>query len=198
MFFKGQLGYGKVRIHFTPCVYARFMVGFIASVIRFEIEQAAIKIDRTTNEVVNEMNLLEMTNMNGVYSYIHIENARQTEVFKLLNADEKTLDDTVKDENNRITGHVPTPRHRKPGPKKKAGGSKKKTAGASKKGEKGKPGPKKGYKRDSRNMHGTEKKKPGPKPGFKRGKSNKDGSLRKKPGPKSQNSANEPSSTSVY
>ena len=181
MFVKGQLGYGKVRVRFTSGVYARFMVGFIASVIRFEIEQAARKVDRTTNEVVNEMNLLEMTNMNGVYSYVHIENARQLEILKQLNSDEKVLDETVKDENDRITGHVPTPRHRKPGPKKNARKSGK-ADGRTK--SKGKPGPKKGYKRSSLNVDGSERKRPGPKPGFKRGKFNKDGSIRKKPGPK--------------
>ena len=181
MFVKGQLGYGKVRVRFTSGVYARFMVGFIASVIRFEIEQAARKVDRTTNEVVNEMNLLEMTNMNGVYSYVHIENARQLEILNQLNSDEKVLDETVKDENDRITGHVPTPRHRKPGPKKNARKSGK-ADGRTK--SKGKPGPKKGYKRSSLNVDGSERKRPGPKPGFKRGKFNKDGSIRKKPGPK--------------
>jgi len=104
-----------------------------------------------------------------------------------LNADEKLLDETVKDENDRITGHVPTPRHRKPGPKKKAERAKE-IAGDSKK--KGKPGPKKGYKRGKMNMDGTERKRPGPLPGFKRGKFNKDGSLRKKPGPKPKESGN--------
>ena len=187
MFVKGQLGYGKVRVHLTPGVYARFMVGFVASVIRFEMEQAGKKVDRTTNEVVSEMNLLEMTNMNGVYSYIHIENARQLEVFKQLNADETVLDDAVKDENDRITGHVPTPRHRKPGPKKKnQSGQGKKAADGTKSQQKRKPGPAKGYKRGETNADGTPRKKPGPQPGFKRGKFNKDGSIRKKPGPKSK------------
>ena len=183
MFVKGQLGYGKVRVRYTPGVYARFMVGFVASIVRFEIEQAAIKVDRSTNEVVNEMNLLEMTNMNGVYSYIHIENARQLEIFKQLNSDKTVLDETVKDENDRITGHVPTPRHRKPGPKKKASKGDKAAKETMPNG-KGKPGPRKGYKRGTLNADGTERKKPGPQPGFKRGKFNKDGSIRKKPGPK--------------
>lgn len=181
MFVKGQLGYGKVRVRLTSGVYARFMVGFVASVIRFEIEQAAKKVDRSTNEVINEMNLLEMTNMNGVYSYVHIENARQLEVFKQLNADEKVLDETVKNENDRITGHMPTPRHRKPGPKKKSDNGKEILDGIK---TRGKPGPRKGYKRSSLNADGTERKKPGPQPGFKRGRFNKDGSIRKKPGPK--------------
>ncbi len=183
MFVKGQLGYGKVRVRYTQGVYARFMVGFVASVVRFEIEQAAKKVERTTNEVVNEMNLLEMTNMNGVYSYIHIENARQLEVFKQLNSDMTVLDETVKDENDRITGHVPTPRHRKPGPKKKTNDVRKSAKEVMLNG-KGKPGPKKGYKRSNKNADGTERKKPGPQSGFKRGKFNKDGSIRQKPGPK--------------
>ena len=130
------------------------------------------------------MNLLEMTNLNGVYSYIHIENARQLEVLKQLNSDMTVLDDTVKDENNRITGHVPTPRHRKPGPKKKSANIAKKTTKESGTNKRGKPGPKKGYKRSALNVDGTERKKPGPQPGFKRGKFNKDGSIRQKPGPK--------------
>ena len=184
MFVKGQLGYGKVRVRYTPGVYARFMVGFVASVIRFEIEQAAIMVDRTTNEVVNEMNLLEMTNMNGVYSYIHIENARQLEILKQLNSDMTVLDETVKDENDRVTGHVPIPRHRKPGPKKNASNKAKKTTDGKGTNGKGKPGPKKGYKRSALNADGTERKRPGPKPGFKRGRFNKDGSIRQKPGPK--------------
>ena len=184
MFVKGQLGYGKVRVRYTPGVYARFMVGFVASVIRFEIEQAATKVGRTTNEVVNEMNLLEMTNLNGVYSYIHIENARQLEVLKQLNSDMTVLDDAVKDENDRITGHVPTPRHRKPGPKKKDAKKAEKVADENNTNGKGKPGPKKGYKRSALNADGTERKKPGPKPGFKRGRFNKDGSVRQKPGQK--------------
>ena len=159
------------------------MVGFVASIIRFEIEQAAIKVDRTTNEVVNEMNLLEMANMNGVYSYIHIENARQLEILKQLNSDLTILDESVKDENDRITGHVPTPRHRKHGPKKKANSTKSAMNGIKSNG-KGKPGPRLGYKRGTLNADGTERKKPGPQPGFKRGRFNKDGSIRQKPGPK--------------
>jgi len=94
------------------------------------------------------------------------------------------LDDAVKDENDRITGHVPTPRHRKPGPKKKDAKKAKKAADENNTNGRGKPGPKKGYKRSALNADGTERKKPGPKPGFKRGRFNKDGSVRQKPGPK--------------
>lgn len=175
MFIKTQLGYGKVRVHYTQAVYSRFMTGFIASVIRYEIEQASRKFRRNATESINEMNLLEMTNINGTYAYVHIENHRQAQLLKNLNAGIDLLDVVVNDENNRISGIVPTPRHRKPGPKRNK---------TEKDREKAKPGPKKGYKRTEFKADGTPRKKPGPKPGTKRGEFNKDGSRRQKPGPK--------------
>ena len=175
MFIKTQLGYGKVRVHFTQGVYSRFMTGFIASVVRFEIEQAARKIKRNATEAVNEMNLLEMTNLNGAYTYVHIENGRQAQLLKNLNSGIELLDEVVTDENNRILGITPTPRHRKSGPKKEKEPKNKKQS---------KPGPKKGFKRTEFKADGTPRKKPGPKPGTKKGEFNKDGSRRKKPGPK--------------
>ena len=176
MFIKTQLGYGKVRVHYTQGVYSRFLTGFVASVIRFEVEKAAQSLNRNATDAVNDMNLLEMTNLNGTYAYVHIENYRQTALLKNLNATVQLLDDVVNDENNRIAGIKPIPRHRRPGRKKKAITSNK---------EKSKPGPKPGFKRSEINADGTPRKKPGPKPGTKRGKYNKDGSLRQKPGPKS-------------
>ena len=174
MFVKTQLGYGKVRVHFTQGVYSRFMVGFIASIIRFEVEKASQNPGRNATETINDMNLLEMINLNGTYAYVHIENYRQVSLLKRLGASEALLDETVEDENKRIAGIIPAPRHRKPGRKKKETQNKKK----------GKPGPKPGFKRSEVKADGTPRKKPGPKPGTKRGKYNKDGSLRQKPGPK--------------
>ena len=174
MFVKTQLGYGKVRVHFTQGVYSRFMTGFIASIIRYEVEKVSQSFGRNATETINDMNLLEMTNLNGTYAYVHIENYRQVKLLKGLGASEALLDETVDDENKRIAGDIPTPRHRKPGRKKKISQNKKK----------GKPGPKPGFKRTEVKADGTPRKKPGPKPGTKRGKYNQDGSLRKKPGPK--------------
>jgi hypothetical protein len=70
---------------------------------------------------------------------------------------------------------VRQPRHHKTGPKR---GSRAAPA------ERGKPGPKPGFKRGDTNMDGSPRRKPGPKPGFKRGEFNADGSPRQKPGPK--------------
>lgn len=176
MFIKTQLGYGKVRIHFTQGVHSRFLTGFIASVIRFEIERASSGLQRNATESINEMNLLEMTNLNGTYAYVHIENYRQVQLLKNLNSGVELLDEVVADENDRISGVIPTPRHRKPGPKKNK---------AVREKEKPKPGPKPGFKRTELKADGTPRQKPGPKPGMQRGEFNKDGSRRQKPGPKS-------------
>ena len=178
MFIKSQLGYGKVRVHYTQGVQSRFAVGFIASVIRYEIEEGSKRIGRPTNDLINEMNLLEMTNINGTYAYVHTENRRQLQLLSNLGTGSSLIDGIVDDENNRLIGKTIIPRHRKPGPKKKA-----KTATKDKSTRK-KPGPKKGYRHGELNKDGTPRKKPGPKPGTKLGAYNKDGSKRKKPGPK--------------
>ena len=124
------------------------------------------------------MNLLEMTNINGTYVYVHTENRRQLQLLSNLGTGSDLLDGIVADENNRLSGKTIVPRHRKPGPKKKS-----KTA-AKNKADRKKPGPQKGYRHGALNKDGTPRRKPGPKPGTKLGEYNKDGSKRQKPGPK--------------
>ena len=152
--------------------------GFIASVIRYEIEDASRKSGHATNDLINEMNLLEMTNINGTYVYVHTENRRQLQLLENLGANSDLLDGVVCDENNRLNGRTVVPRHRKPGPKKKFKNVPNNNS------ERKKPGPQKGYRHGELNKDATPRKKPWPKPGTKLGAYNKDGSERKKPGPK--------------
>ena len=181
---KTQLGYGVARVHYTQGVRARFSIGFIASVIRHEIEEAAKPLDRSVNQMVQELEKIEAQKINDIYTYTHTETIRQKSFFKALNADLKALvDESVKFENDRLAGRMPTPRRRKPGPQK--GTHHKKMD------DKGnvipkKSGVKPGTKRSEINKDGKPRKKPGVKPGTKRGLYNKDGSLRKKPGPKAK------------
>ncbi len=182
MLTKTQLGYGIVRVQYTQGVRAKFAVGFIASVIRYEIEQASKPLDRSVNQIVQELEKIEALKINNAYTYTHTETIRQKALFRSWKVDLKTLaDESVKFENERLEGRMPTPRRRKTGPQK---GSHPKTYN-----EEGKPIPKKsgvkpGTKRSDINQDGTPRKKPGVKPGTKRGPYNKDGSPRKKPGPK--------------
>lgn len=179
---KTQLGYGKIRVHYTAGVRARFAVGFISTILRFEIEQAAKKLDRNANQMIQELEKIEAQKLNEVYTYSHTENDRQKAFFRFMKADpEELLSESVKFENDRLAGRVPTPRHRKPGPKK---GSHRKRRDDSGNIIPRKSGVKPGTKRNDINQDGTSRKKPGVKPGTKRGLYNKDGSLRKKPGPK--------------
>jgi hypothetical protein len=179
---KTQLGYGKIRVHYTAGVRARFVVGFIASILRFEIEQAAKRVGRNTNQMIQELEKIEAQKLNDVYTYSHTENDRQKAFFRFMEADpDELLNESVKYENDRIAGRSPTPRHRKPGPKK---GSHREQLDENGNVISRKPGVKSGTKRNAINQDGTPRKKPGVKPGTKRGMYNKDGSLRKKPGPK--------------
>lgn len=179
---KTQLGYGTIRVQYTAGVRARFAVGFIASILRYEIEKVAKRLGQNANQMIQELEKVEVQKLNGVYTYTHTENERLKSFFGAMGADAAELiDDSVKFENDRLAGRIPVPRRRKPGPRK---GSHRKQYD-----EQGniivqKPGVNPGTKRKDINQDGTLRKKPGVKPGTKRGTYNKDGSLRKKPGPK--------------
>jgi hypothetical protein len=178
---KSQLGYGTIRVHDTAGVLAKFTIGFISSIIRYEIEQASKPLNRTANQMIQDIDRIEMQKLNGIYTCTHVESERIKDFFKNLKEDAGTIiDESVKLENDRIAGRTVAPRHRKTGPKK---GSHHKKYDESGTVIKPKPGIAAGTKRSDTNLDGTVRKKPGVKEGTVRDKYNKDGNLRKKPGP---------------
>lgn len=179
---KTQLGYGTVRVQYTSGVRARFAVGFIASILRYEIEKASKGLNRNANQMIQELEKIEAQKLNGVYTYTHVENERLKSFFCAMEADAvELIGGAVEFENARLAGRIPIPRRRKPGPRK---GSHRKQYDEQGNVIPRKSGVKPGTKRKDINQDGTLRKKPGVKPGTKRGIYNKDGSLRKKPGPK--------------
>lgn len=179
---KTQLGYGAIRVQYTAGVRARFAVGFVASILRYEVEKASKDLGRNADQMVQELEKIEAQKLNDVYTYTHVESERLKAFFKALQANACTLiDESVKYENDRLAGRAPTLRKRKPGPKK---GSHHKQYDEQGNIVPRKSGVKPGTKRRDTNADGTPRKKPGVKPGTKRGMYNKDGSPRKKPGPK--------------
>lgn len=194
MIVKTQLGYGKIRIHATKGVQSKFLIGFIASCIRYELQNAADYVNRTTNEVIQEVNMLSMTKVNDSYVPIQGIVGRQETILEKLGSSIHILAQIAKDENDRLAGRHPIPRHRKSGPEKRSVPSKKEQAVPEKQPQPSKtsmdhagpkkPGVKRGTKRNDTNKDGSPRKKPGIPKGFKRGEFNKDGSPRKKPGPK--------------
>lgn len=179
---KTQLGYGVVRVHYTAGVRARFAAGFIASILRYEIEKSAKELGRNANQIVRELEQVEAQKLNGTYTYTHVENERLKAFFRSMQVNpDELIDESVKFENDRLAGRVPTPRRRKPGPKR---GSHHKHRDDQGNVIPRKSGVKPGTKRKDINQDGAPRKRPGVKPGTKRGIYNKDGSIRKKPGPK--------------
>ena len=177
--FKTDLGYGTVGVYYTPGVYSKFTVGFISSVIRYEVQEAAkaLKMKKDVNQLIDEMDKLEMLKINDIYIYSHTENTRTIQLLGKLNTEISIFDVITKEENDRLAGRQPLPRHRKTGPKKTSALTKPNKSVQ-------KRGPKSGFTRSEVNADGTPRKKPGPKPGFTRGEFNADGSRRQKPGPK--------------
>lgn len=180
---KTQLGYGSIRVHCTPAVKAKFLVGFTAAAIRHELEKAAEGTGRTTDQMVHETDQLTMQKVNRSYVYTHTESERLRTFIKRLGVEDiqELIDESVAFENGRIAGRHVTPRKRKTGMAK---GTHRKQ-----KDENGnvihkKPGVKAGTVRSEFNKDSSVRKKPGVQKGTKRSRFNKDGSLRKKPGPK--------------
>ena len=184
MIVKTQLGYGRMRVHATLSTQTKFMEGFISSIVRFEFEQGAKPLNRTSNEMIQEMNMLIMTRLNESYTPVQDVVSRQLDFLKRLGAPTDLLTLVAKDENDRLAGRLPTPRHKKPGPKKKAASRHK--ASSETRPERKRPGVPPGTKRGEFNKDGTPRKKPGVQKGYKRGEFNKDGSPRKKPGRKAK------------
>jgi hypothetical protein len=117
-----------------------------------------------------------------------VESERQKAFFRNLGSNmEDLLDESVKVENDRISGEVPAPRYRKTGPQ--IGANRKQFNGTGEVLPK-KSGVAPGTKRGTTNKDGSPRKKPGVPKGTKRSMYNKDGSLRKKPGPKGKETAN--------
>ena len=193
MIVKTQLGYGKIRIHATRGVQSKFLIGFIASCIRYELQKAAVYVNRTTNDVIQEVNMLSMTKVNDSYVPIQGIVGRQSTILEKLGSSIDILAQIAKDENDRLAGRHPAPRHRKTGPEKsstskKASTTSTKTPTPAKTSvddsNPKKPGVKRGTKRSDTNKDGSPRKKPGIPKGTKRSEFNKDGNPRKKPGPK--------------
>ena len=193
MIVKTQLGYGKIRIHATRGVQSKFLIGFIASCIRYELQKAAEYVNRTTNDVIQEVNMLSMTKVNDSYVPIQGIVGRQSTILEKLGSSIDILAQIAKDENDRLAGRHPAPRHRKTEPEKsstskKASTTSTKTPTPAKTSvddsNPKKPGVKRGTKRSDTNKDGSPRKKPGIPKGTKRSEFNKDGNPRKKPGPK--------------
>ena len=182
---KTQLGYGTSRVQCSASLKAKFLVGFVAAVVRHELALAAAETGRSTNQMVQEADKLQMQKMNSSYVYTHTESERLKSFIEKLGIEDvfELIDESVMYENDRLAGRSVTPRKRKTGMAK---GTHRQKVDENGNVIRKKPGVKPGTVRPAIKKDGTPRKKPGVPAGTKRGKFNKDGSLRKKPGPKAK------------
>lgn len=173
MFMKSHQGFDVSHVHSTASVYAKYMIVFIASIIRNEILRASERSGYSTNVALNELSLLTMQLRNGkYYTVTHNESTRQLKLMDELGIDTEDLDKIAEKKTNDENGIIKRQKRLKPGPKKGSHHKKLDEDG------------------------NVIKRKPGPKPGsHHKTKYNKDGSLRQKPGPK-PGSKRKPKSTS--
>lgn len=180
---------GEVRSGFDEMQDAapqtiRFIVGFLAAILRYQIEQAASAAELDRAEIVQALCGMEAHGDSGAFSYIHTESEAVQAFFRSLGADaEQLLQAAVQHRNGKPAKRAPGVR--KP-PSNAAPEEQNAPAQAAEHQRRGVP---QGTKRPAINKDGTPRKKPGVRPGTKRGALNQDGTPRKKPGPKGKKPA---------
>lgn len=68
MLIKSELGYGKIRVQYTSGVRAKFTVGFIAFIIRYEMECSAKAMGQNVNRIIQELEKIEAQKINNIYT----------------------------------------------------------------------------------------------------------------------------------
>ena len=179
---KTQAGVGIERFQYTVEVRARLSAGFVASVLRYKLEQASKSLGTSVGQVVQDLQQLKAKKVNNAYIYESCNNDTVNGVFRYLGVDSDTvIEESVRFMNDRLAGRVPTAPHRKSRAQKEPQPTIQDSVESRVPNRRG---VKKGTKRSEVNKDGTPRKRPGVKPGTKRGEFNKDGTPRKKPGPR--------------
>ena len=90
---KTQIGDHVSRTHFDRGLYSKMAAGFIASIIRHQLMQAAQKLDINTNSLVRELNLLEIHHLSGdTYVYSRTASEKQRNILQAFDLSERTLE----------------------------------------------------------------------------------------------------------
>ena len=167
MFMKSHQGFDVTHVHETSSVYAKYLIVFIASIIRNEILHACERCGYSTNVALNELSLLTMQLRNSkYYTVTHNESKKQLKLMKEIGIEAEDLDKIAEKMTNDTSGIIKRQKKLKPGPKK---GSHRKQYDEDGNVIKRKPGPKPGsHHKKKYNKDGSPRQKPGPKPGAKK------------------------------
>lgn len=121
-YLKTQLGYDVLRVQTVNGWLGKFCVGFIASIVRWGLEQEALELKMDVNHMIREMCLLEMSlDPSGKYVIHHSENKRQIRYLKAVGVTPEMYDGFAFDMNNRMTNPIVSPIRALPEAEKKRG-----------------------------------------------------------------------------
>lgn len=114
--FKSQMGYDVLRVHTTESWSSKFVVGFIAGILRNEFESVCAKFRMDTNDMLKELCHLHISLLpDKDYRMIHTENSRQIKLLNGLGVTVSDLDDVALQENKRLKEAIHSPIHSLPG-----------------------------------------------------------------------------------
>lgn len=90
---KTQLDGHVCRTHFNNGLHSKMAMGFIASILRHQLMQAAFKLGMNTNSLVRELNLLEIHHLSGnTYVYSRTASERQKDILCSFGLSERSLE----------------------------------------------------------------------------------------------------------
>ncbi len=90
---KTQLDDHVCRTHFNNGLYSKMAVGFIASIARHQLMQAALNLGMNTNSLVRELNLLEIHHLSGnTYFYSRTASEKQKDILRSFGLSECNLE----------------------------------------------------------------------------------------------------------
>ncbi len=90
---KTQLDDHVCRTHFNNGLYSKMAVGFITSITRHQLMQAALNLGMNTNSLVRELNLLEIHHLSGnTYFYSRTASEKQKDILRSFGLSERSLE----------------------------------------------------------------------------------------------------------
>ena len=145
--FKSQLGFDVLRVHTESSWESKFAVGFIAGLLRNELQKVCAGMDIDVSTALRELSFIMMTRMkDDRYLYIHMMTIRAQAILQQLGLIEDDMALIAEEENRRLDGEKHSPIHtlpvretvkrkpgRPPGSKNKKG-TKPKKAGTGRRG----------------------------------------------------------------
>ena len=113
--FKTQLGYDVLRVYSPGSWHSKFACGFIAGILRNELEKKCTSIGVDTNLALTELCFVAMTRYRDrVYLYVHLMSLKAKAALNTVGLIEEDMEKIAEAENARLEGGQVHPVHQLP------------------------------------------------------------------------------------